>query len=315
MRRRAALAACALAAALILAGCANIPSSGSVSKLTIPQGGAGSEPISLPDHPVKGASQQEILEGFIKAGRGPALNYSVAREFLTDDFRNKWNPNAGALISSSPIVSATIGDNELQIAVSVSAEVDADGLYTAYVDAPSKPLQFHFKKDSKGQWRISSAPDGTVLTPNRFASIFRSDGQPRANQDFSEIASGCAAAPDTSFDLNLKIGVFELGSARNVVERCRKAAGKRAQQQLLGSPATLQAAQFGGLGEMNRVGGGLALGQSSAARRPPSRNAIGIFSRHFLDSWRSQNAPFPLSRRQGEDHGNRGLNLCRLPIQ
>jgi len=173
MRRRAALAACALAAALILAGCANIPSSGSVSKLTIPQGGAGSEPISLPDHPVKGASQQEILEGFIKAGRGPALNYSVAREFLTDDFRNKWNPNAGALISSSPIVSATIGDNELQIAVSVSAEVDADGLYTAYVDAPSKPLQFHFKKDSKGQWRISSAPDGTVLTPNRFASIFR----------------------------------------------------------------------------------------------------------------------------------------------
>lgn len=96
----------------------------------------------------------------------------MAREFLTDDFRTKWNPNAGALISSSPIVSANIGDNELQVAVSVSAEVDADGLYTAYVDAPSKPLQFHFQKDSKGQWRISSAPDGTVLTPNRFASIF-----------------------------------------------------------------------------------------------------------------------------------------------
>ena len=67
-----------------------------------------------------------------------------------------------------------IGDNELQIAVSVSAEVDANGLYTSYVDAPSKPLQFHFRKDSKGQWRISSAPDGTVLTPNRFASIFHS---------------------------------------------------------------------------------------------------------------------------------------------
>ncbi|MEO7720567.1 MAG: LpqB family beta-propeller domain-containing protein [Pseudolysinimonas sp.] len=175
MTRRAALSAVvALAVAVVLAGCANIPFSGDVSKLTVPQGGAGAEPITLPDHPVKGASQQDILEGFIKAGRGPQLNYSVAREFLTDGFRNKWNPNAGALISSSPILPATVGDNELQIAVSVSAEVDATGQYTTYVDAPSKPLQFHFQKDSKGEWRISSAPDGTVLTPNRFASFFHS---------------------------------------------------------------------------------------------------------------------------------------------
>ena len=174
MRGRAAVGAVALAVALGLAGCANIPMSGDVSKLTVPQGGAGAEPITLPDHPVKGASQQDILEGFIKAGRGPQLNYSVAREFLTDGFRNKWNPNAGTLISSSPIQPADIGDNVLQIAVSVSAEVDATGQYTSYVDAPSKPLQFHFQKDAKGQWRISSAPDGTVLTPNRFASFFHS---------------------------------------------------------------------------------------------------------------------------------------------
>ena len=172
MTRRAALAAAALAAALLLAGCANIPLGGSVSKLTIEAGGAGTAPISLPDEPVKGASQQEILEGFIKAGRGPQVNYSVARDFLTEAFRTKWNPNAGALISSSPIVSAPIGDNELQIAVSVSAEVDANGRYTAYAESQSKPLQFRFQKDSQGQWRISSAPDGTVLTPNRFASIF-----------------------------------------------------------------------------------------------------------------------------------------------
>ncbi len=174
MTRRAALGAAVLVVALALAGCANIPVSGDVSKLTIPRGREGAEPVTLPDHPVKDASQQSILEGFIKAGRGPQLNYSVAREFLTDGFRNKWNPNAGALISSSPILPASIGDNALQISVSVSAEVDATGQYTDYVDAPSKPLQFHFQKDSKGQWRISSAPDGTVLTPNRFASFFHS---------------------------------------------------------------------------------------------------------------------------------------------
>ncbi len=171
-RRRTVLGAAALAAALLMAGCANIPTAGSVSKQIIDAGGGEPAPITLPDEPVKGATQQQILEGFIKAGRGPQLNYGVARDFLTDDFRTKWNPNAGVLISSSPIVSAPIGDNELQIAVSVSAEVDASGRYTAYVESQSKPLQFRFQKDAKGQWRISSAPDGTVLTPNRFASIF-----------------------------------------------------------------------------------------------------------------------------------------------
>ena len=172
MMRRAALGAAVLAAVLLMAGCANIPTTGGVSKLTIDAGGGEAAPITLPDGPVKGETQEQILQGFIKAGRGPQLNYEVARDFLTDDFRSKWNPNAGVLISSSPIASVPIGDNQLQIAVSVSAEVDATGRYTAYVESQSKPLQFRFQKDAKGQWRISSAPDGTVLTPNRFASIF-----------------------------------------------------------------------------------------------------------------------------------------------
>ena len=152
-----------------MAGCANIPMNGGVSKLTIDAGGGEAAPVTLPDGPTKGESQQQILEGFIKAGRGPQLNYEVARDFLSDAFRSKWNPNAGALISSSPIESAPIGDNQLQIAVGVSAEVDSTGRYTEYAESQSKPLQFRFQKDAKGQWRISSAPDGTVLTPNRFS--------------------------------------------------------------------------------------------------------------------------------------------------
>ena len=170
--RLVVMAAAVLTAAITLAGCANIPVGGGVSKLTIDAGRGEPAPVSLPDGPVKGESQEQILAGFIKAGRGPQLNYGVARDFLTDDFRAKWNPNAGVLISSSPIAPTTIGDNELQVQVSVSAEVDGTGLYTAYVESQSTPLQYRFQKDSKGQWRISSAPDGTVLTPSGFSLIF-----------------------------------------------------------------------------------------------------------------------------------------------
>ena len=163
-----------VALALLLAGCANIPMGGNVSKLTIDSGSGDAALVSLPDEPVKGANQAQILAGFIKAGRGPQLNYQVARDFLTDDFRTKWNPNAGVLVSSTPITSASVGPDLLQLSVAVSAEVDAGGRYLTYATARMKPLQFHFAKNKQGQWRISSAPDGTILTPNRFSSIFHS---------------------------------------------------------------------------------------------------------------------------------------------
>lgn len=163
-----------LGALLVLAGCANIPTGGGVSKLTIDSSGGDAALLTLPDPPATNASQQEILDGFIKAGRNPQANYAVARGYLSDQFRATWNPNAGVLVSSSPIDSAVVGSNELQLSVTVSAAVDGDGRYTIADVARTQPLQFHFAKDSKGQWRISAAPDGTILTPNRFASIFHS---------------------------------------------------------------------------------------------------------------------------------------------
>ena len=159
-------------AALLLAGCADIPTSGDVSTLTIDSTVGDPALLTLPEAPAKGASQAEILDGFIRAGRVPQVNYQVAREYLTDDFRTRWNPNAGVLVSSSPITPVEVSNDVLQISVESSATVDADGRYTTSVGTRGTLLQYHFRKDSKGQWRISAAPDGTILTPNRFDAIF-----------------------------------------------------------------------------------------------------------------------------------------------
>lgn len=163
-----------IAALVLLAGCASIPSSGDVSKLTIDNSGGDAPLLSQPESPVKGASQAEILDGFIKAGRNSQAGYAIARQYLTDDFRTQWNPNAGVLVSSSPIDSVAVGPDERELSVTVSASVDADGRYSIADVSRTQHLQFGFAKDQKGEWRISSAPDGTVLTPNRFASIFQS---------------------------------------------------------------------------------------------------------------------------------------------
>jgi len=171
-RRRLLTPLALLGGLLVLAGCANIPTGGGVSKLTIDNSHGDAPLLSQPEGPAKGASQQEILDGFIKAGRNSKAGYSTAREYLTDKFRNTWNPNAGALVSSSPIDSTVVDTDELQLAVTVSASVDSDGRYSIADVSRTQLLQFRFEKDQKGQWRISSAPDGTVLTPNRFASLF-----------------------------------------------------------------------------------------------------------------------------------------------
>ena len=105
-------------------------------------------------------------------------------------------------------------------------------------------------------------------------------------------------AVDRAFDFHLQVGVLEFRASRHIVKRCGKAARQGAEQQLLRRPAALKPAQFRRFREVDRIGRGLALGQSGAARRPPGRNAIGIFSTPCLDSCHSQKAPPPQDDRE-----------------
>src|SRR5579864_2293906 len=104
--------------------------------------------------------------------------------------------------------------------------------------------------------------------------------QPGTDKNLAEVASAGPGAMDTAFDLHLEVGVLELRASRHIMKSRGKAAREGAEQQLLRRPATLQPAQFRRFREVDRVGRGLALGESSAARSPPGRNAIGIFRSH-----------------------------------
>ena len=127
--------------------------------------------MSLPPGPAEDASPADIISGFIRAGRGPQKNYEVARQYLTDDFRLSWIPGASTLISATPISPVALADNTWNVSVSTSASVDADGHYAVSTDAVDLP--FGLVQNAEGQWRISSAPDGTLLPPNAFADIFK----------------------------------------------------------------------------------------------------------------------------------------------
>ena len=162
----------ALAVVMTLTGCASLPIAGPVriGPDLVPTTDGDSFYYS-PSSPFDGASQTEILNGFIAAGTGPQNDYAVAREYLSESIRSSWNPNQEVLIQrSSPQV--VISDQDTaELVIDVAATVDADGKYQVTPLGTGRVLEFSFVLEN-AEWRLSRVPDATVLIRPVFDVVF-----------------------------------------------------------------------------------------------------------------------------------------------
>lgn len=155
----------------VLAGCVGIPTNGSV---TVAQSldEQGTEDFEfLPFAPVNGASQEEILRGFVAAFTGSADDYGVARQFLSTEFSDDWNPRSNVTIRTNSERIVRIDDDTIEYAISAAATVDSAGSYRQNNNPVPQMPQFDFVQED-GEWRISEAPDGIVLSDATFRQIF-----------------------------------------------------------------------------------------------------------------------------------------------
>ena len=154
-----------------LGGCVGIPTSGSV------QTGATIDEEVAPDvgydpsGPQAGASPTEILTGFIQAATNPQDDYAVARQFLSPGIADTWEPNEITQIRSATGQALENADGTLSYTFSSSAYVDDAGRYTHSAQSTQR-LPFSFAQNTSGEWRITSAPDGIVLSSEGFETIF-----------------------------------------------------------------------------------------------------------------------------------------------
>ena len=169
--RRRALAAVAALAAVLLAGCASIPSSGPVQVGLRDLEQAEQSILYNPEGPASGASQEEVVRGFVKAATSPVDDYAVAREFLTPDYAPQWDANYGVLIDDGARPYRAEGSRAGVLSLSASAKVDADGLLLPVAPGPSTDVRFEFERVGE-EWRISSAPAGVILDRATFTSIW-----------------------------------------------------------------------------------------------------------------------------------------------
>jgi hypothetical protein len=162
----------ALFALVALSGCAVLPTaldvqSGPELLVTTGQDFAYYSPAG----PTMNASAQEIVSGFLAAGTGPQNDYSVAREFLSEEFAPRWQPAAQTLIRSGAPSFRESGQSILLVDVNVSARVDEHGRYADVSPAEGNSLRFQMVREA-GQWRISAAPNLTVVTQPVFSVVF-----------------------------------------------------------------------------------------------------------------------------------------------
>lgn len=166
-----------LAAALVtlfLAGCAQLPRSGEAKVGPEIKGDIASDYLYYsPSGPSTGEAQQEILNGFINAGTGPQNDYEAARQYLTQDFKTKWKPNNEVLIQQGNPTISFNASNEATINLEVQALVDGDGNFKELDPGSSRLLKFKMVREN-GEWRISNAPNLTILIRPVFDVIFRS---------------------------------------------------------------------------------------------------------------------------------------------
>ncbi|MEY4618214.1 MAG: hypothetical protein RL101_400, partial [Actinomycetota bacterium] len=172
--RKFSFLAVVTAVTLLLTGCAQLPRSSEVK--TGPDLKAGLTTDYLyysPNGPTAGDDQEAIISGFLNAATGPQNDYQVAREYLTADFSSQWKPNDEVLIQESRPELKLIDENNAQLMVKVVAQIDDVGIWQSFPGGRLRSLEFKLVKEND-QWRISSAPNATVLVKPVFDVLFKS---------------------------------------------------------------------------------------------------------------------------------------------
>ena len=161
----------ATALTLSAAACSGIPRSGNVQK-----GAAVAQDDSnaiefLPASPVDGATQEQILRGFLDAASSPQDDYAIAREYLAGTFVANWDASASVTVDFGVRSVVLTSDTAAVLQTVASATVDGRGAYTEI--KPSTPLSLNYKFVSeRGQWRLVAVPAGVVIDRFTFDQVF-----------------------------------------------------------------------------------------------------------------------------------------------
>lgn len=179
---------------LAMTGCSGLPTSGSVhaGKAIDNHAAPTVGNIEYPG-PSAGASQKDIVGGFLDATAGTNQNYERAREYLTAAADRSWAPRTVAVTSGSRDL-MTSGTDTITATADSDAALDAQGHLSEEPDGATTTADFGLTKVN-GEWRIAKLPAdfGLWMNVDQFKRIY----QPQ--EVYYAAATGHTLVPDTQW--------------------------------------------------------------------------------------------------------------------
>ena len=154
---RAVLAMCT---ALVLAGCAGLPTSSDVTaRRAIADDPTPPAPNVEFYGPQAGSDPVDLVKGFLRAHGSVAEDFAVARQFLTTDASRNWAPSGRVAITQGErdfvVTESTSG--RVSITATRWAELDSEGHLVQFGAPRHRTVEVSLRKVD-GQWRIASLP-------------------------------------------------------------------------------------------------------------------------------------------------------------
>lgn len=162
------------AAALLLSACSGVPETSAVRYGTDSTSVNSRQTRVIARPPVDGMSPQAVVRGFLDACADPSNNYLVAREYMTAPTAAGWDPNSGVRIYDNAGLTLTESDRGVTLEGRLQGTVSSDGLYSVVAAAPALQVPIGLATNEAGQWRITSVPNGLILSRSDVERGFRS---------------------------------------------------------------------------------------------------------------------------------------------
>jgi hypothetical protein len=150
----------------VLSACGGLPTGSAVQQGSL-MGEAALQPVRVqPDGPEPGATPEQIVRGFLRAGAGAGFDddHATARSFFVRRVKDSWSPESGVKVydDASALKVAVLAPGVVRVSAVVVAEVDSAGRYRQTPPGNVARATFGMQKLAQG-WRISEAPKGVGL--------------------------------------------------------------------------------------------------------------------------------------------------------
>ena len=184
------MAGAALLALVGVAGCSGVPDRGAVRAGDAESAGVSTAPYDFnPPGPVRGSTREQVVAGFLRALQANPVSTRVAREYLTEETADQWQPDRRTIVydRQGTTVPAEPEAGDVVVRLEDSFTLDATGRWVG--EAPRARLELRLVREDE-EWRIAGLPDALVIPQSHFDARYR-----RYSLYFFDVG-GAVAVPD-----------------------------------------------------------------------------------------------------------------------